>query len=362
MNGGMNGGMTGARSAGEPSERLDSPCDLVTGRSAVLLSSRPVVALTQWLVAAYRFASGSGLRLVVLTPPGSVLTLSALGFLERLQCLWAVDHGEVTLDGRTGQVLAWDGEEFTGTGDYHPLFAPHGDESWAVAVTVEAVHPYDDATRIGALAAAAYAAAGLRRPLGHGVVEPLDRDFDVEEITRHAKEVSPAPSMISVASVDGDGTVTTIPQPVGLVERVEILAAADEPLAREALEEFAAGVLAAGAQLGTLGYRRAVAGRLQPPRLTGPTLPAAFVITRDRVPDLSGPDLLRLAEPDGVLLDGPVPALRVCYDTDWDTDWRDGAASEPAADPPLRRHVRLMGTLAKHDSLARAAEDGSSPG
>ena len=331
----------------------DSPCDLVTDHTAVLLQSRRIVPLGQWLVAAYRFARETDRRLAVLTPAGTVLTLSAARFLEQLGCLWAGDHGEGTLDGRTGQILDWDGDGFLGTGTYSPLFAPHGDEGWALSVTGETVHAYDDDTRIGRLAAAGFTAAGLRRPIGHGVLEPLDRKFDVDEITRHAKEVSPAPSMLSVASVDGDATVTTIPQPVGLVERFEILAAGDQPLSRAGLEEFAAGMLAAGAQLATLGYRRAVAGRLQPPRLTGPTVPAVFVVASSRVPEADDDTLLAIAGPDGVLLDDPAPALLVCYDP------ADHRQDQAAGQRGWQRHLRLIEGLDPFDALARAADSRS---
>lgn len=293
----------------------DTVWDLETPQTAVLLQHRDVVALNRWLHAALVDAHATERTLAVVTPPWSVLTLSAAQALRAYGARWVVDARDDLFDGSSGARLEWDGGRFTEAGSLHPGYLP-SDDPWALHVAAEAVHPYDTA-EVGALTSAVFRAAGLGPPEGYGVLEPVDAPYTVGGVGRLVDAYAPRPATITAVSAAGDALITARQVDSGTLESTEILAGAPTPLERDALTDFTRDVLTAGAQVARLGYRRAADGRYLSARRAGPTLPAALVVTRNRLPGLTDDELLALG-PGIALIEVPVPALRVTWDVDPD--------------------------------------------
>lgn len=267
------------------------PYDLLTSRLAVVLQTRPVVALTPWMVTVQDWAASRDLWLVLLTTPGTTLTLGLREQLRRGFGHWVVEEADGFRDGLSGRALEWDGE----------TFAVQETQLWSAAlppgplimVETEVVHAYAEDVRIGGLIEDLHAMLGLPRPTTLGLLEPAEAEFDQGVATSIARQRTPE-STTFFTSGAGDGVVSVIPQPIGLVERATITFPAEQWTGDES------GLLdrleARGAQLSTIWSTSAG------PAAAGSegSAPSVISLARSRYPDLDPDELAQLGRSDVV--------------------------------------------------------------
>lgn len=329
-----------------PAARSDQPWDMLSDASAVVFESRPVLWLSPWLLYLTQRALSENRRLVVLTPPHTAVTPALLGFLRSGRLQWVVDATTGMYDGTTGRHLDWQDGGFVETGEISASYAPSVDDHEVMVLEAETTHAYADDLRIGAFTEQVLAAAGAPAPTGFGVCEPTDNHWDTEQLSGIARSASPGELLLVISAPGLRGTLAIIPQPVGVVERLDVVIDpydASDPIA----DNFAADALAAGAQIAVLGYRRGTGEGLVPPRLAGPTVPEAAAFGLDRFPTLSDTEAHRLGGGIEQILDDPrALTLR------WDLTEQ---GLEAAPRHPAIHLAELADALELHDSHVRAA-------
>lgn len=328
-----------------PSPYADPPADMVNEAVAVLVQSRPVVALTPWLVNNHVWAQAHDRQFVLLTPAATELTLAAWSYLQNTDAAWVVDAGDSMFHGLVGLEVEWSGVAFELTERVHPAFTPAAGDRWHVLVEAETTHPYTDSARIGAFSRDLLASVGLQAPARQGLMEPPEAAFDVAELTTYARTLSPRPSRFVLQGPGWEAVCEAVPQPVGVVERLTVSATpGPEPLGGPILDGFLDRARDVGAETALLGYRRAGAEGQVPSRLTGPTVPAALHLSRRRFPSLSDGEARRVGGPAAMLDDS---ALQVSWSLE-------AAEDEPESNPAVQL-VTLLDAVQHHDSHRHAA-------
>ena len=337
------------------STSLDCPADALYDEVSVVVQTRKELALSPWLVLQRQWADRHQRRLAVITPAATTVTPAVAALFQATDTLWVVDSGVSVFDGVTGSELSWDGARFTDSGKADPAFAPVEEDGWVAVIEAETFHPYDEATRIGDFTRSVFEAAGLERPSGTGILEPPEMEFDPGALTAYAQHASPERSRFVVASSAADAIVEVVPQPPGIVERVEVIADAPEgPLSTEQQSVFVDAVLAAGAQVATIGYRRGRSDRRVAPRYVGPTIPVAAAFARSRFDSLTDAEAVAIGGDQGRLVQQPVPALVVQFDVS-DDGVSELRAQGGAYDHPVARMDVIARSLVEHDSHLKAA-------
>lgn len=332
-----------------PSEGDDCPVDVVTEKVAVLVQTRPHVTLTSWVRAGVTWALKQRKRFVLLAPAACVLSPSLTDLLRDAGALWVVDAGTCRYDGFSGRAAAWDGVEFVLDDSPEPVdaFRPSKHDTWRVTVNADTTHPYHADTSIGMLAKSVCEVVGVEPPEALDVVEPLGYAFDPETVTTAAQESSPDPVRFTLAGAAVDGVLRLVPQPVGLVESVHVVADGQPTKAPDRWDGVAEAALAAGIQTLAVQFTRGV-GRFTSARLNGPTVPVLVVVDRARYATLSDEEVLALGGPRARLINSPRPALVVPFDTIFATD------GEPTLEPAaLGRYLNLWAVVADHDEQQR---------
>ncbi|MDF8263014.1 DUF6177 family protein [Luteipulveratus flavus] len=336
------------------SESLDCPADALYEKVGVVVQTRKELTLSPWLVLQQQWADRHGRQLAVITPAAATISPAVASSLRAGGTRWIVDTGASIYDGVTGAELSWDGERFAPTGRSDDAFVPVEEDGWVAVIEAETFHPYDETTRIGDFARTVYAAAGLDGPAAAGVLEPPETVFDPTVLTAYAQHASPESSRFVLASPSADGVLEVVPQPPGVVERVEIVAdAPDGPMGTDAQGEFVDAVLAGGAQVATVGYRRGRADRRVASRFVGPTIPVVATFARSRFDSLTDAEAATIGGEHGRLVDRPVPALVVQHDVS--AAAVEEMRSDDADDHPVARMDAILRALVEHDSHLRAA-------
>ncbi|MGG5259261.1 DUF6177 family protein [Phycicoccus avicenniae] len=280
-----------------PASSPPAPFDAAGETECVLVQRRPVLGLGPWLTHALLTASEDGRRLVVVTPPATRLTPVLDRLVHHGALRWVVDDGDRAVEVHRRAPVRWDGDamvDVVGEGGDAEESLPIGvDAGWALHCETETLLAYDDPA-VGRTAEALVAALGLP-PLGEaGLMEPGEAPWSVETLTELARDRSPENTRLAVAGDGADGTLSVLPQPGGVLERVELLAeAGDAPRDAAALRSLGEALLDAGVQLGIVGYRSANASRLLGAGSNGAVLPALLVAHPARFPGLTAE---RLAE------------------------------------------------------------------
>lgn len=116
--------------------------DVLTGKVAVVIQDRPVVAMTAWLSDAFRAAAEAGLGLQIVSPAGTTLSPAVRDALGGWPSRWIVqDERDGYYDGLTGAVLRWQ------DGAFDPVLSPDATEDDArtpVAAAYQEVHDTGD--------------------------------------------------------------------------------------------------------------------------------------------------------------------------------------------------------------------------
>ncbi len=333
----------------------DAPGDMVNGALAVLVQSRPVVALTPWLVNNHVWASAHDRQFVLITPAATELTLAAWSYLQNTDAAWVVDAGDAMFHGLTGQELDWSGDGFVLLDRMHPGFTPAADDHWRLVVEAETTHPYQDAAVVGAFSRDVLTSAGLESPIRQGLMEPPEAAFDVSELTTYARVLSPRPTRFVLQGPGWEAVCEAVPQPIGVVERVTVSASAHGSLlAGHEVASFLESAGALGAESALLGYRRGSAAGYVPSRLTGPTVPAGLLLSRGRFPTLGDAEARRLG---GSALSLDERTARLVWTLDG-TQSQEESRGEAPGDPqpnPAVHLVTLLEAVQHHDSHRHAA-------
>lgn len=265
-----------------PAGAAAAPFDLVGEEECVVVWRRPVVFFGPWLGHLLLEAERRGLRPVLLSPPHTRLTPAVERMVRQGAVRWVVDDGDRSIEPRRGVYVDWDGAGFAPTAPAPATLPSPDDSAWVLHVEVEGLHPYADPLvgRLLEAAAEALDAGPLDRV---GLREPTEAPWDRTVAQEAARLSSPAPVSLVVGGRGLDGSLTSVPQPPGVMESVEVLAdAAVEPLTEEQLVEVGTALAAAGAQRVVLGYRWSTADRLVGAGGLGPVVPALLVIDTGR--------------------------------------------------------------------------------
>ncbi|MCH1865815.1 DUF6177 family protein [Nocardioides sp. CFH 31398] len=332
-------------------EERDVPVDVVTDQLAILVQSRPVLSVTPWIALAQEWAAQRDLLLVVLTPTTTAVTPQLQQHLDATGAVWIVDGPHGMYLGSTGQRLSWSADGFDVLPEVDPASDPVAEDRWTLVLQAETTHPFAASTVVGEFTRAVCAAAGHAPPTRMGLFEPPESDFDPATLTAYAKKVSPGPARLLLEGPTLDGAVELVPQPIGVVERVTLLADVETsagPMDDEAVRSFVRGVLAAGGQVALAGYRRTTGARLVPARVTGPTFPRVVTLARSRFPTLGDEEALRLGGSTARLVADPVAALVVPIDLRPDEP-------VPLEDNPAVWWARFVEAVGHHDGHRHAA-------
>jgi len=257
----------------------DISADLVTDKTHLLIQSRAIVGLSTWMLRTYEHAHRSNRVLALVTRPGSVLTLAAARFINDTRACWIVDHPTGAYDGFSGLRAYWDGLSFTYDGELHPAYleVAIGDDQ-AISISAETTHSYGDNPQLGIFSVQVLAAAGCAPPTRFGIIEPLCDTFSPELVTEHARRLSPQESLSIISGGDGDGLIRSIPQPVGVTERLEFSGPCDRKLTPDFIDHYLFHALNAGAAYASIGHRRGPQGRMVTPRYLHEVMPLGLAV------------------------------------------------------------------------------------
>ena len=272
----------------------DVSADLVTDKTHLLIQPRAIVGLSHWLLRTYAQANRNDKVLAVVTRPDSVLTLAAARFINDARACWIVDHPDGAYDGFSGLRAHWDGLSFTYDGELHPAYLEVAvDDDRSISISAETTHGYNDDPQLGHFSLQVLAAAGCAPPTRFGVVEPLCEPFSPTLVTEHARALSPKDSISIVSGGDGDGLIISVPQPVGVVERLEFSGPRDKDLTPALISHFFHHCLDAGATYASLGYRLGPQGRMVTPRYLHEVMPVALAVPETALPHTTLESLMR---------------------------------------------------------------------
>lgn len=218
--------------------------DLVTGRAAVVLADRPVVALTRSLADTAVRCAERGLMLLLVTPPTARLTWPLEELLSAEGACWVVQDADGrAVDGLRRTPLSWD-EAFLPVGDEVP--ATEVDPAGGSVVDVSVLNAAREDTVLGGALEDAVVGLTGEPPQGWGVAEPAASRWDRAALTRLCRDRAPArTALVAVGgyrAATGIGTVGTLSVrrvPAGLVERVRLFVGYAAPPSADVLDGLA---------------------------------------------------------------------------------------------------------------------------
>ncbi|MFD3719323.1 DUF6177 family protein [Streptomyces sp. NPDC058674] len=271
--------------------------DVLTDKVAVVITDRPVVAMTAWLSDAFRAVAAAERGLQIVSPAGATLSPAVRDSLPGWPSRWVVqDEQEGYYDGRSGAVLRWQEGMFApvaspGATEDDPdtpvaaafrEFADTGERQ--LAVTFRTVRPADERLVLGGALEALWCELTGGPPAGWGSAEPANLPWSPARLTDTAFARAPEPSwFVVVGSPErpAHATVRITRTKAGVEEDVTVAFGygADEEPPLEALTR-AAEVLATRHHLQSMlvQLRKARRDLAVPPRFEGPGVPLAFVL------------------------------------------------------------------------------------
>lgn len=320
--------------------------DIATAGAAVVVQDREVVGMGPLLLDALVSAPRAGVRLQLVTPPTSRLTLPLVQLLRDNEGQWVVrrDDGSC-FDGLSGRLLRWDGRSF------EPEAEPAADPGWAsppapdrgcFAADLTVLHPATSQLLLGESVETCCAALTGLTPGGWGVAEPVSQRWDRAALTALCRERAPQPTLVVVVGGSGEapvvGTLTITPTTSGVRERLVLQAPAGSQVTSHPLDALA----------------ERLAGQDQPPRTAllglqpgpddgtiraqhgGATVPYGLLL---------GPAVLKEIGTDRALA-APVPAVRLVGPAAASSVWARLLPESGTADPGgalgrLWRHLGL---------------------
>ncbi|MFE1482586.1 DUF6177 family protein [Streptomyces fimicarius] len=291
-----------------PEPAADRPAiDVLTGKVAVVIQDRPVVAMTAWLSDAFRAAAEAGLGLQIVSPAGTMLSPAVRDALGGWPSRWIVqDERDGYYDGLTGAVLRWQ------DGAFDPVLSPDATEDdphtpvaaayrevrdtgeRQLGLTFRMVHPADERLVLGGGLETVWRELTGEPPAGWGTSEPATLPWSLGRLTDVAYERAPEPTWLVVVgsrSRPGIATVRITRTKAGVEEEVTLAFGygADEEPPLDTLPA-AAEALATRHHLQSMlvQLRKARRDVAVPPRFEGPGVPLAFVLGAEEVRAMPG--------------------------------------------------------------------------
>ncbi|WP_103537457.1 MULTISPECIES: DUF6177 family protein [unclassified Streptomyces] len=291
-----------------PEPAADRPAiDVLTGKVAVVIQDRPVVAMTAWLSDAFRAAAEAGLGLQIVSPAGTMLSPAVRDALGGWPSRWIVqDERDGYYDGLTGAVLRWQ------DGAFDPVLSPDATEDdphtpvaaayrevrdtgeRQLGLTFRMVHPADERLVLGGGLETVWRELTGEPPAGWGTSEPATLPWSLGRLTHVAYERAPEPTWLVVVgsrSRPGIATVRITRTKAGVEEEVTLAFGygADEEPPLDTLPA-AAEALATRHHLQSMlvQLRKARRDVAVPPRFEGPGVPLAFVLGAEEVRAMPG--------------------------------------------------------------------------
>lgn len=286
----------------------DPPFDFVTESSALALQTRPVVGLTPWVTTCLLWARDHGRTFVLLTPRSTRLTPVMAAMVDRGAIQWIADEHGVAHDVRTAAQMRWNGLDFVLVDPPSPVRpdAPPRNRVWSLAVEIDTIHGRSEEVSVGALARNVAESCQVGPLTGQGLMEPVEGAFDEASLTSYSQTESPEPARFLLAGEGADAVGSLVPQPVGLLERMELVGdAPPAPWNAQELSSLGVTLLGHGAQLAVVGYRMSSTDRLRDVWPVGPVLPGLIAIRGDRFPTLPVAELEELAPPGTTAVSAP---------------------------------------------------------
>ncbi|MET9293795.1 DUF6177 family protein [Streptomyces sp. NPDC003077] len=328
--------------------------DVLTGKAAVIIQDRPVVAMTTWLADAVRMAAEGDRAVQIVTPPGARLTLPVRATLSGLPHRWVVQDGAGGYyDGLSGAVLRWDGGpdgQFAATGTPAPAYfrgtpaergpdtAGNGagaggtgtsgeDAGQQLVLSLRTRHDADGDLVLGGALEDVWQHLAGSPPAGWGTAEPAGSRWSRQELTEFVRGRAPEPTwVVVVGEPDRPGIATLrVSRTTGGVEEDITVAFGHPPggaLPLDTLPALAERLVARHELVSLLVQRRP--GRTDltvPPRFEGPALPVAFALGRADVSTIGLTRARRPPLPDRPVQLGPAAAAGFYYplgDGGWD--------------------------------------------
>ncbi|MEU4178526.1 DUF6177 family protein [Streptomyces sp. NPDC026589] len=281
--------------------------DVLTGKVAVVIQDRPVVAMTAWLSDAFRAAAKAGLGIQIVSPAGTTLSPAVRDALGGWPSRWIVqDERDGYYDGLTGAVLRWQ------DGAFDPVLSPdateddprtpvaaayqrvHDTGDRQLGLTFRMVHPADERLVLGGGLETVWRELTGEPPAGWGTSEPATLPWSPGRLTDVAFERAPEPTwfvVVGTRSRPAIATVRVTRTKAGVEEEVTLAFGygADEEPPLDALPA-AAETLATRHHLQSMlvQLRKARRDVAVPPRFEGPGVPLAFVLGAEEVRALPG--------------------------------------------------------------------------
>ncbi|MFC7306822.1 DUF6177 family protein [Streptomyces monticola] len=196
-----------SESAALPSQDDTLPtADMHTDKATVVLTDRPVLALSAWLSNLLRTAIQEERALQIVTPPHTHLTIAARTALSAQQGSWVVPndvHGYY--DGFSGAVLHWQDGSFTPvrnndgkTPVAQPFTAFTDTGERQLVLTLGTVHEAGEDLVLGGALEAAWQALTGAAPGGWSTAEPVNLPWSKRQLTDLARSRAPQPTLLTV--------------------------------------------------------------------------------------------------------------------------------------------------------------------
>ncbi|GAA0924513.1 DUF6177 family protein [Streptomyces thermoalcalitolerans] len=262
--------------------------DILTESTAVVLSERPVLALTTWLSDVLRTTAAANRALHLVTPAHTRLTLPLRQALAGAPNRWVVQDPEGGYyDGLSGARLVWRDGTFSADGGtvaeaFTQRSAPTQERQ--LTVSFRTVHAPDADLTLGLGLEAAWRHLTGAPPAGWGTAEPVNLPWSPRQLTDLARDRSPAPTHLlavgdparpALATLRVSRTTAGIAQEItltlGYKSTEDVPLDALEPLATTLVEEHELATM-----LTTL--RAARADLTLPPCLEAPPIPVSFTL------------------------------------------------------------------------------------
>ncbi|MFK4222170.1 DUF6177 family protein [Streptomyces sp. NPDC019890] len=274
--------------------------DVLTGSTAVVISERPLVAMTAWLSDILSLCTEAETALHIVTPPHTRLTLATRTALTGAPNRWVVQDEECGYyDGLSGTVLRWQ------DGTFAPVRADDGvtvaassftqgdvTEERQLILSFSTRHTPDEQLVLGRALEAAWQALTGSAPAGWSTAEPINLPWSTRQLTDLARHRAPSPTwLLAIGSPNRPAmaTLRIIRTKDGVEEEITFVTGYghDETPPLDAIEPLAETLATRHGLMSLIASLRAGRRDLTvPPQLEAPPVPVAFALGPDSVSDI----------------------------------------------------------------------------
>ncbi|MBT2509846.1 hypothetical protein J7I98_29065 [Streptomyces sp. ISL-98] len=274
--------------------------DVLTGSTAVVLSERPLVAMTAWLSDILSVCTETDRALHIVTPPHARLTLATRTALTGAPNRWVVQDKECGYyDGLSGAVLRWQDGTFApvctdaGATAVASSFARDAEtDERQLILSFSTRHAPDEQLVLGRALEAAWQTLTGCSPVGWSTAEPINLPWSTRQLTDFARHRAPKPTwLLAIGSPDRPAiaTMRVTRTKDGVEEEVTLVTGygPDEEPPLHVVQPLAETLATRHGLSSMIASLRAARRDLTvPPRLETPPIPIAFTLGPDSVSDI----------------------------------------------------------------------------